>query len=87
VPFLVIALGLAITMKQIPLSDVAGMVARRGHRRRGSLRLEAEREAAQAPGRKEPQVSEEPDNDAGTLVNAGNLAKAGSSPDSSGSSG
>jgi hypothetical protein len=87
VPFLVIALVLAITMKQIPLSDVAGMVAR-GEAIGGeeAVRLEAEREAPQAPGRKDLQVSEEPDDDAGTLVNGGDLAKAGSSPDRGGSS-
>ncbi|QTG79393.1 MDR family MFS transporter [Arthrobacter crystallopoietes] len=83
VPFLVIALVLAITMKQIPLSDVAGMVAR-GEAIGGeeAVRLEAEREAAQA-GRKDPGASKDPNDDAGDLVDAGNRASAGSSPDSS----
>jgi hypothetical protein len=83
VPFLVIALVLAITMKQIPLSDVAGMVAR-GEAIGGeeAVRLEAEREAAQAGMRQDPGASEDPNDDAGDLVEAGQHANAGSSPDS-----
>ena len=47
IPFLVLALVLAFFLKQIPLSDVAGMVAR-GEAIGGeeAVRLEAEREAA-----------------------------------------
>lgn len=51
VPFMVIALVLALTLKQIPLSDVAGMVAR-GEAIGGeeAERAEAEREAARRTG-------------------------------------
>ncbi|WP_165063163.1 DHA2 family efflux MFS transporter permease subunit [Marisediminicola senii] len=56
IPFLVIALVLAITLKQIPLSDVAGMVAR-GEAVGGADadRLEAERTAAAASTPRAPQ--------------------------------
>ncbi|RAN76460.1 MFS transporter [Bacillus sp. SRB_336] len=51
IPFMVIALVLALTMKVIPLSDTAGMVAR-GEAIGGeeAVRLEAERAAGTSPG-------------------------------------
>jgi hypothetical protein len=55
VPFLVIALVLALTLKEIPLSDVAGMVAR-GEAIGGeeAERLESERLEAERAGQSSP---------------------------------
>ncbi|WP_262103623.1 MDR family MFS transporter [Arthrobacter sp. Marseille-P9274] len=60
VPFLVIALVLALTMKQIPLSDVAGMVAR-GEAIGGeeAERLEAERLATEHLRAEAPEADRE----------------------------